>query len=59
MELALLRAIPGMGVHSAALPFVNRALDQLLPTGENSLICLFKTTWTHDPCDEVFSSIQC
>ncbi|CAL8472221.1 g11763 [Coccomyxa elongata] len=33
VELALLRAIPGMVVHSAALPFVNRALDQLLPTG--------------------------
>ena len=34
VELALLRAIPGMGMHSAALPFVNRALDQLIPAGE-------------------------
>lgn len=34
MELALLRAIPAMAVHSAALPFVNRALDQLIPEGE-------------------------
>ncbi|BDA47327.1 probable protein RST1 at N-terminal half [Coccomyxa sp. Obi] len=33
VELALLRTIPGMGVHSAALPFVNRALDQLIPEG--------------------------
>lgn len=32
-ELALLRAIPAMAVHSAALPFVTRSLQQLSPHG--------------------------
>lgn len=32
-NLALLRAIPSMAVHSAALPFTLRVLQQLCPPG--------------------------
>ena len=33
LEAALVEVIPAMAVHSAALPFVNRALVQLPTTG--------------------------
>ncbi len=46
MESALVEAIPAMAVHSAALPFVNRALTQLPPRGEHPCTTIHRCSLT-------------